>query len=138
MSDYSINSISSVRPADAGNNASRLGGPGQTDPAAPRFSVPAELTAGKPAVPAAGKPGSTGQPDQAAVKPGAPALPEPAPKKAPAVSNGDNVSIHFRVDRQTNNITVFIVDRVTKRVLRSIPPEEVNKLQAGDILELTG
>jgi uncharacterized FlaG/YvyC family protein len=42
------------------------------------------------------------------------------------------------VDRQTKHITVFIVDRESKRVLRSIPPEELNKLQPGDLVEMTG
>lgn len=48
-----------------------------------------------------------------------------------------NVSIHFRLDDQTNDLTVFVVDRKTKRVLRSIPASELHKLQAGDLLKLT-
>jgi uncharacterized FlaG/YvyC family protein len=48
-----------------------------------------------------------------------------------------NVSIHFRLDDQTNELTVFVVDRKTKRVLRSIPANELHKLQAGDLLKLT-
>jgi uncharacterized FlaG/YvyC family protein len=28
-----------------------------------------------------------------------------------------------------------VIDRETKRVLRSIPPEEMNKMQSGDLLE---
>ncbi len=48
-----------------------------------------------------------------------------------------NVSIHFRVDGETSNVTVFLVDRKTKKVLRSIPANELQKLQIGDLLKLT-
>lgn len=48
-----------------------------------------------------------------------------------------NVSIHFRVDEKTNNVTVFLVDRESKKVLRSIPASELQKLQIGDLLKLT-
>ena len=48
-----------------------------------------------------------------------------------------NVSIHFRVDDKTNNVTVFLVDRKSKKVLRSIPASELQKLQIGDLLKLT-
>ena len=48
-----------------------------------------------------------------------------------------NVSIHFRVDDKTDNVTVFLVDRKTKKVLRSIPVDELQKLQITDLLKLT-
>jgi len=54
-----------------------------------------------------------------------------------ATENVSNVSIHFRLDEKTNELTVFVVDRQTKRVLRSIPASELQKLQAGDLLKLT-
>ena len=47
------------------------------------------------------------------------------------------ISLHFSVDDETQELTVFIVDRSSKRVLRSIPPNELYKLQAGDLLKLT-
>ena len=47
------------------------------------------------------------------------------------------VSIHFRIDNETNELTVFVVDRKTKRVVRSIPASELHKLQAGELLKLT-
>lgn len=56
------------------------------------------------------------------------------------VNNADslaNVSIHFRVDDKSNNVTVFLVDRKSKKVLRSIPASELQKLQIGDLLKLT-
>lgn len=48
-----------------------------------------------------------------------------------------NVSIHFRVDDKTDNVTVFLVDRKTKKVLRAIPADELQKLQIADLLKLT-
>ena len=59
---------------------------------------------------------------------------EGASQRAGSVSN---VSIHFRLDDKTNELTVFVVDRITKRVLRSIPASELQKLQAGELLKLT-
>jgi hypothetical protein len=47
-----------------------------------------------------------------------------------------NISLHFKVDSETNQITVMILDKATRRVLRTIPPDEVTKLQAGDLLSL--
>ncbi len=49
----------------------------------------------------------------------------------------ENVSIHFRVDDKTDNVTVFLVDRKTRKVLRSIPADELQKLQIADLLKLT-
>ena len=48
-----------------------------------------------------------------------------------------NVSIHFRVDDKTDNVTVFPIDRKTKKVLRAIPADELQKLQIADLLKLT-
>ena len=63
-----------------------------------------------------------------------PKQPEMASNQAGSVSN---VSIHFRLDDKTNELTVFVIDRQTKRVLRSIPASELHKLQAGELLKLT-
>lgn len=51
--------------------------------------------------------------------------------------NVSNVSIHFQVDDETGQLTVFLIDKVSRRVIRSIPASELNKLQAGDLLKLT-
>lgn len=48
-----------------------------------------------------------------------------------------NVSVHFRINDDTNELTVFVVDRENKKVLRTIPASEFSKLNAGDILQLT-
>jgi hypothetical protein len=149
MSDYSIGSISSVRPAEAGSSlpltgpvmpGAVLNGAGLAETAAPRMGAPAQPDAAAAARTIAAKEAATNQADPAAPKAGAPAEPKPArPEDKPVlpVNNGDSVSIHFRVDAKTRNVTVFIVDKESKRVLRSIPPEELGKLQAGDLLEFT-
>jgi len=56
---------------------------------------------------------------------------------AAVVGNLSNVSLQFRVDEKTKDVTVFVVDKDSKRVLRSIPATELAKLQAGDLLKLT-
>jgi len=47
-----------------------------------------------------------------------------------------NVSVHFRVNDDTNELTVFVVDRNSHRVLRSIQISEFYKMQAGELLKL--
>ena len=58
-------------------------------------------------------------------------------KKSAPANDLSNISIHFRVNEDSNELTVFIVDRKSKRVLRSIPASEFYKLQADDLLKLT-
>lgn len=47
-----------------------------------------------------------------------------------------DVSLKFKVDEDTHDVTVFIVDNASKKVLRTIPPEEMAKINAGEILQL--
>jgi uncharacterized FlaG/YvyC family protein len=42
------------------------------------------------------------------------------------------------VDAKTKDVTVFVVDRSSKKVLRSIPASELAKLSSGDLVSLTG
>lgn len=53
----------------------------------------------------------------------------------PVTTTTSDVYLKFNVD-EANNITVYVIDRASKRVLRSIPPNDVNKLKAGDLLKL--
>lgn len=128
MSETSINSISSVLP----------------------LQMPVQIeavTAPKPGAPARAKPVAQVQAEalsqaaaSAAPRPGAPAEPKPArvdENSTLPISNGSNVTIHFRVDDETKELTMFVVDQKSKRVLRSIPDGELQKLQAGDLLRLT-
>ncbi len=73
--------------------------------------------------------------------PEAPKAEAPEKKKAPTPSEGgaessSNVSVHFRVNDDTNELTVFIVDRDSKRVLRTIPVSEFYKMPAGELLKI--
>lgn len=60
------------------------------------------------------------------------------PKKEVSLplSTTGEVFLKFQVNKETNEVTVYVVDRTSRRVLRTIPPEEMSKLQAGDLLEL--
>ena len=60
-------------------------------------------------------------------------------KENESTTNKDmsNVSIYFRIDDETNDVTVIVVDRQSKRVLRTIPACELQKMQAGELLKLT-
>lgn len=73
----------------------------------------------------------------------------PVEEKKPAIVESDgektqtprgyslsDVVLKFMVDKETNDLTVFVVDKVSKRVLRSIPPDELNKLDSGQLLEI--
>jgi uncharacterized FlaG/YvyC family protein len=52
------------------------------------------------------------------------------------LSTTGEVFLKFQVNKENNEVTVYVVDRASRRVLRTIPPEEMSKLQAGDLLEL--
>jgi uncharacterized FlaG/YvyC family protein len=52
------------------------------------------------------------------------------------ISSGYDTFLKFVVDDKNNDVTVYVVDRATHRIKRSIPPNEVNNLKAGDLLKL--
>ena len=135
MSKNSINPIGAVQPVESGASAQPL--------------VHAEASgASKPGAPAQAKATTPTQADalaqvEAAVASKSAAQTDPKPaksdneKSALPVGNGSDITIHFRVDEKTKDLTVFVVDRKSKRVLRSIPANELNNLSAGDLLKLT-
>lgn len=53
----------------------------------------------------------------------------------PAVMR-DNVSLKFIVDNESNNITVLVLDKSNNKIIRAIPPEELNQFREGDLLSL--
>lgn len=53
------------------------------------------------------------------------------------VNSLKDVELKFVPDVSTNEVTVFVVDRTSKSVLRTIPPEELKKLDSGDLLKIT-
>jgi len=58
----------------------------------------------------------------------------PEPKAAPVMTS--DVTLKFIVDQDSNNITVLVLDRANQRVIRAIPPEELNQFRGGDLLSL--
>jgi uncharacterized FlaG/YvyC family protein len=77
------------------------------------------------------------------------ALEKAAEQQAPEVSESQqvehslqrgyslkDVALKFEVDNNTDELTIFVVDKTNKSVLRTIPPEELEKLNAGDLLEI--
>jgi hypothetical protein len=114
MSEILINAISTVRAAELPGVLARAPVPVQAEPpsgsaAKPVASIDEKVSASKSV--------------------------ESAP--VPLVGNASNVALQFRVDAKTKDVTVFVVDRNSKKVLRSIPATELAKLQAGDLLKLT-
>ena len=138
MSDYSISSISSV---------STMVRTSEAQPAAPQSGVmpafPSHLDRAETVGPVAAKQGLQAP---AQVDPAAPKqmVQKQAEQKAAAevqeqklpINNLDSVMIRFSIDEKTKNITVYVIDKVSKRVVRAIPPEDLNKMQAGDLLQL--
>jgi uncharacterized FlaG/YvyC family protein len=59
---------------------------------------------------------------------------KPVQTKLPVT--GSDVFLKFSVNEETNAGTVYIVDRASRKILRSIPPDEVNRMKPGDLLKL--
>ena len=47
-----------------------------------------------------------------------------------------DTQLRFKVDPKTNELTVFLVDKGSKKVIRTIPPDELNNVRDGEFLEL--
>ena len=142
MSDSSISALNSVRsgeisaPAQTQTTQTQ---PAQTEvlvvprsvkstaPLPASKSAQVEVSAAATAAAAASRLGSPADP-KAVKTDDKPALP---------IINSSDVSLHFKVDDKTNDVTVFVVDKASKKVLRSIPASELAKLGAGDLLKLT-
>lgn len=60
------------------------------------------------------------------------------PKASEPVSRGPfrDTTIRFEVDAETHDVTLLIMDRETREVIRSIPPEEMRLMDPGELLEL--
>jgi len=133
MSENSINSISSVRPADSGPVAQPDSGANSRQQAKFTLQQPQVdvVIQAKAQVEATAVSRQAAQADQK--KTAQPA----ATNQSFPLNNSSAVSIHFRVDEKTKDVTVFVVDRKSKKVLRTIPASELSKLSAGDLLKLT-
>lgn len=47
-----------------------------------------------------------------------------------------NIRMRFEVEPETKQVTVFIIDKQSQKVIRTIPADELEKMQQGDLLEL--
>jgi hypothetical protein len=47
-----------------------------------------------------------------------------------------NIRMRFEIEPETQRVTVFIIDKQSQKVLRTIPPEKLETMQQGDLLEL--
>ncbi len=79
-------------------------------------------------------PAATSAPNAPDGKPPVENKPEAKPVPSPEVFR--NVQLHFRIDPDTHDITVLMVDSASRRVIRAIPPEELDKLSQGDLVEM--
>ncbi|MCX8025132.1 MAG: flagellar protein FlaG, partial [Thermanaerothrix sp.] len=62
--------------------------------------------------------------------------PSSAEEKLPVARNGAEIALRFQVDPQTHQVTVFVLDKTHRHVIRTIPPEEMARLRAGEIIDL--
>jgi uncharacterized FlaG/YvyC family protein len=46
------------------------------------------------------------------------------------------LSLRFKVDPDTQEVRVLMVDTATRRVVRTIPPDELKNLAEGELVEL--
>ena len=72
--------------------------------------------------------------------------PEAAPQEKPAeamasesgqapVLNGD-VRLKFLVDSKTNDVTVLVLDKSSRQIIRTIPTDELKNLTQGDLVTI--
>lgn len=56
-------------------------------------------------------------------------------EKAPSNPAMD-ISLKFKIDEETNAVTILILDKASRQVVRTIPPEDMTKMEPGELLEL--
>ncbi|NLF49711.1 MAG: flagellar protein FlaG, partial [Leptolinea sp.] len=50
---------------------------------------------------------------------------------------GNNTRLQFRVDEKTNDVTILIKDKDTDKVIRTIPPEAIKDIPAGQLMSIS-
>jgi hypothetical protein len=56
---------------------------------------------------------------------------------APAAPKGlSDVLLRFKVDPSTKQVTVLVVDKSSRKVVRTIPPDELKTLNEGELFTL--
>jgi uncharacterized FlaG/YvyC family protein len=64
-----------------------------------------------------------------------PAAQKTEPGGAAPVLNGD-VRLKFIVDSKTNDVTVLVLDKASRQVIRTIPSDELQNLTRGDLVTI--
>ncbi|MCI0520742.1 MAG: flagellar protein FlaG [Chloroflexi bacterium] len=47
-----------------------------------------------------------------------------------------DVSLKFMINADTKDVTILILDRASRKVVRTIPPEDMNRMDPGELLQL--
>jgi len=55
---------------------------------------------------------------------------------APVSKGLSDVLLRFKVDPGTKQVTVMVVDKSSRKVVRTIPPDELKTLNEGELFEL--
>lgn len=64
--------------------------------------------------------------------------PAPQDQKSQAIVNNlSDVRLKFQVNPETNHVTVLVLDKSSKKVIRTIPAEDLSKFHEGELFELT-
>lgn len=50
---------------------------------------------------------------------------------------GSNTRLQFRVDEKTNDVTILIKDKESDKVIRTIPPEAIKDIPAGQLMSIS-
>jgi hypothetical protein len=67
---------------------------------------------------------------------GSPAARYAASAAVPAPKGMADVLLRFKVDPHDKQVTVLVVDKSSRKVVRTIPPEELKTLNEGELFEL--
>lgn len=58
-------------------------------------------------------------------------------KQAQSIPQSTKTKLKFRVDRESNEVTVLILDARSHKVIRTVPPEELSELTPGELIDLS-
>ena len=50
-------------------------------------------------------------------------------------TNSRSTDVRFRVEEDSNDVTILLVDRLSNKVVRTIPPEAIKKLPPGELFQ---
>ncbi len=80
-------------------------------------------------------PVETSSPMEAASSQDSAATSKSSESQAAPVLNGD-VRLKFVVDSKTNDVTVLVLDKASRQIIRTIPSDELKNLSRGDLVSI--